>query len=132
MGRSPDFSKTKNICKVIFPAILQMYFQRLSMDFTIYSWWHTLSAFLSNIKLEDCRPLFWSRQMTLVKLLIFAKQFFTSIVQIDFQSFYQQFNGFKAYDTCYWHFFWISNWRNCKSQFCGRHVTLVKLKVLVK
>ena len=52
--RSRDFSKTNNICKSNFPCCRPNVSSNvLCMVFTIYILWHSLSAFLPNIKLEQ-------------------------------------------------------------------------------
>ena len=53
LGRSSDFSKINNICKLNFPCYRPNFTSKVHCKgFTIYSLWYTLSAFLPNIKLE--------------------------------------------------------------------------------
>ena len=83
-----------------------MYFQTLSawvLRFRAYDTRYLHFRGMSSW--SNCRSLFWNREVTLVKLLIFTKWAFTAIVQIYFQSFSQWFIGFTAYDTCYQQFF---------------------------
>ena len=83
-----------------------MYFQTLSawvLRFRAYDTRYLHFRGMSSW--SNCRSLFWNREVTLVKLLIFTKWAFTAIVQIYFQSFSQWFIGFTAYDTGYRQFF---------------------------
>ena len=88
-------------------------------------------AFLLNLKLEWLQIAILKQSHDLSKTVISLKNF-TALVQMYFQSSSEWFLHFRTYDTRCLHFYWISNWSNCRSLFWSNHVTLVKSLVFVK
>ena len=95
-------------------------------------WDHTFEAIFFEYQTGTIADQFLEGLVTLVKLIIFLSWIFSAIDQILLQRFTARVLRFRAYDTRYLHFCQISNWRDCRSLFWSRDVTLLKILIFVK
>ena len=98
---SYDLEKLLIFSKEFFHAIVQMCFEICSEWFVYFRGYDTqYLQFYRISNRSNCRSMFWSDHVTLVKLR-FSKGIFMSVVQIYFQSTSEWFIRFTAYDTRY-------------------------------
>ena len=110
-----------------------MYFQRFSAWVLPFRAYDTCCLhFLPNIKLGQLQVTVLKRSRDFGKTINYCKICFHFYRLNILSKLLWIVRWFKVYDTRYRHFFRISKWSNCRSQFWSNDKTLVKLSYFQK